>query len=170
MTNWKVAACTLGAVAGLAVLVWLAWPSQTPDAAAPTRQYLDASACLLTGAQGVAGDPQAAAWQGMENTSLATRVRVQYLAVRGPATAANARPYLASLLQRHCDVVLAVGPAQVAAVAAEAARFRSVRFITVGDTKHAPAATLTTVPASPAGEVRAAVSGAVAAALSQEGL
>lgn len=170
MTNWKMAACALGAVAGLASLTWLAWPSQPPDAAAPTRQYLNASACLLTGAQGLAGNPQAAAWQGMENTSLATHVRVEYLAVRGPATEANALPYLASLLQRRCDVVLAVGPPQVAAVAAEAPRFSSVRFITVGRANGLAAATLTTVPASPAGEVRAAVSGAVAAALSQEGL
>ena len=172
MIGWKVPLCALSVMAGAALLMWAVWPSPRPaDPAASARQYLDASACLLTGAQGVTGGPQAAAWLGTEDASLATHARVQYLAVRGPATKANALPYLASLLQRRCDVVIAVGSAQAAAAVAEAGRFPSVRFITVGapDGPAGPVAGVTTV-AAPAGQVRAAVNEAVAAALSQEGV
>ena len=166
MIGWKAIACALGAV-GLALAVWLAWPRTSPvDAAAPTRQYLDTSACLLTVAAGVTGDPQAAVWQGMEDASLATHVRAEYLAVRGPGTEANALPYLASLLQRRCGVVLAVGPAQVAAAAAEAGRFPRVRFIAIGNQGIAPP--VATV-AAPRGHIRGAVRDAVTTALSQEG-
>ena len=107
----------------------------------------------------------AAAWSGMQESSLATRARVSYLPVSGPATEADAEPYLASLLQRHCDVVLGVGPAQAAAVAADAARFPRVRFITVGGS--AAAAHVVKIATPSAAYVRAAVSKAVTDAVSQ---
>lgn len=169
MIGWKVVACALGAAGGVGLLTWLVWPSPGPvDAAAPVRQYSDVSVCLLTGARGVTGDPQAAVWQGVQDASVATHARAEYLAVSGPATTANALPYLSGLLQRKCSVVLAVGPAPAAAAVTDAGRFPSVRFITVGHAEIAPP--VTTVAAGPPGRVRVAVRDAVTAALSQEGL
>ncbi len=159
-------AAASAAAAAVAVALWLTWPSPgLPGGAAPTRQYLNFSACLLTDARGVAAGPAAAAWSGMQDASLATRARVSYLPVAGPATEADALPYLASLLQRHCGVVLAVGQAQAAAVAADAARFPRVRFITVGGSAGAPPVIKIAAPS--AAYVRAAVSEALTDAVSQ---
>ena len=157
----------LGAVAAVAAVVWLAWPSPglPADPAAATRQYLNLTACLLTGARGVAANPAAAAWSGLRDSSLATRARVSYLPVFGPATRAAALPYLASLLQRHCAVVVAVGAAPDAAVAADAARFPDVRFFAVSAA--AQAAHVTRISAPSARQVRAAVSAAVTGAVRQ---
>src|SRR5947207_14130382 len=103
------------AVVVLAVVVgWLVWPdSKEPPPRA--RPYLNYTACLLTDAQGLAGPTASRAWAGLQDASLATHARVQYLPVAGEPTVGNAMPYLASLLQRQCAVVVAVGPAQVAA-------------------------------------------------------
>jgi len=100
--------------------------------AAAARPYLNYTACLLTDAQGLAGPTASRAWAGLQDASLATHARVQYLPVAGEPTVGNAMPYLASLLQRQCAVVVAVGPAQVAAVDAEAAKYPGIRFATVG--------------------------------------
>ncbi len=154
----------IGAAAAVAAAVWLTWPSPgLPGNAAPTRQYLNVDACLLTGARGVTGDPAAAVWSGMQDASLATRARVSYLPALGPESTAGALPYLASLLQRHCAVVVAVGAPQSAAVATDAARFPQVRFITVGT---GPAASHVTRIAAPSARyVRAAVRAAITAAV-----
>jgi basic membrane lipoprotein Med (substrate-binding protein (PBP1-ABC) superfamily) len=126
------------------------------------RSYLAFTACLLTNPQGLASPQAAAAWAGLENASATTRAKVQYLAVPpGTTTAASARPYLASLLLRKCSVVVATGPAQVAAVDADARQFGSVKFAVAGG--HASAANVTAMPASP-GAVRSAVTALVTAA------
>jgi hypothetical protein len=115
---------------GVVVAVLIQWIG--PDSPPPrARPYLEFTACLLTDGQGLAG-PAAPVWAGMQDASLATHAKVQYLAVSGEATVGNALPYLTSLIQRRCAVVLAVGPAQVAAVGADASRYPRVRFVVVG--------------------------------------
>ena len=111
-------------------IAWLVWPDK-PAPAPRARPYLAYTACLLTDGQGLAGKTAAPVWAGMQDVSLATHVKVQYLQVTGEETVGNALPYLASLLQRQCAVVFAVGPAQVAAVAADAPRYPQVRFVVV---------------------------------------
>lgn len=74
------------------------------------RQYKEFDACLLTDEKGiVAGAAAAPVWEGMQKASLETRARVTYVPVIGEPSAANARPFFNSLMQRKCDVVLAVG-------------------------------------------------------------
>jgi hypothetical protein len=68
----------------------------------------------------------------MQRASSATHAKVQYLPVLGETTAANALPYLATLVQRRCAVVFAVGTAQIAAVAVDAPKYPAVRFVTLG--------------------------------------
>jgi basic membrane lipoprotein Med (substrate-binding protein (PBP1-ABC) superfamily) len=70
----------------------------------------------------------------MQEASLATHVKVQYLAVAGPQTTANAQTYVNSLAQSRCDLVFAVGDAQVAATEQGGPRFPAVRFYSVGGT------------------------------------
>jgi hypothetical protein len=114
----------------LGVLVgWLVWPSDPEPPRA--RPYLEYTACLLTDGQGLAGPAASSVWAGMQDASLATHAKVQYLQVTGEATVGNALPYLASLLQRRCAVVFAVGPAQVAAAGTDASRYPQVRFVVV---------------------------------------
>ncbi len=146
------------------LLTWIFWPSaQRIPGAERVRQYTDVRACLLTGADGVAGSVAAAAWAGMQGASSQSRAMVSYLPVTGPGSAAAAVPYLASLVQRQCTVIVAVGTAQVAAARSQASRYRRVRFIVV---TQGPAGTgVVRVSAAPAARVPAAVQAAVSAAI-----
>lgn len=101
-------------------------------AAPRARQYSASDACLLTDSHGVTGSQAALVWAGMEDASLATHTKVSSLPVFGPETVANAVPYVNTLVQRHCDVVLAVGDTQTAAVEQVAAMNPKVRFVVVG--------------------------------------
>jgi hypothetical protein len=96
------------------------------------RSYLAFNACLLTREEGLAGPQEAQAWAGLQDASLATHAKVEYLPVMGPQTTAGALPVLSSLIQRNCNVIIAVGTPQVTAVRQDAARYPAVRFATVG--------------------------------------
>ena len=119
------------AAGGLAAYLLIGGTSQQP-AAARARQYTAAQACLLTDARGITGSQTAPVWQGLEDASLATHAKVTYLATSGPATAANAIPYANSLIQQHCDVILAVGDPETGAAAHIARTAPKTRFVLVG--------------------------------------
>lgn len=150
------------AVAGalLFAVAWALWPR--PAAIAPrARQYLDASACLLAGADGVTpGTPGGRAWHAMESASLASHVMVSYL----PATRPSAVPTLLStLVERRCGVIVVTGGtrAQVAAAAAASPRHR---FIFVVSTAAAgPSAVPPNTIVVPAGQAPARIDQEVSA-------
>jgi hypothetical protein len=125
-----VATVGLATVGLLAVALWVVWPRSEP--AARARPYLAFTACLLTDDRGVAGTAAGPVWAGMQDASLATGAKVQYLPAVGATQGSEVAPYLAALVQRHCDVVVAVGAAQVAAVADAAAKYPRTRFVAVG--------------------------------------
>lgn len=134
-----------------------------PTAAAPAaraRVYTSSEACLLTGTTGINTAPAAQVWAGMEAASLKTAAKVSYLPVTGPATSANALTFLGSLLVRKCDVVVATGSPEQAAVLAEAPKFPGVRFVLAGTGSAGPVAGSNVAVAS-AGQ--AGLRGAVAA-------
>jgi len=100
------------AIAGIAAWAW--WPRPAPFAHA--RQYLNVSACQVTDPAGIApGTAAAPVWSAMQSASLATRVKVTYLADTGPA---DAGPMLNTLVQRQCGVIIATGPAAAGVAAA----------------------------------------------------
>ncbi len=112
--RWLLAAgaATVLTVAGAAAWSW--WPR--PAAVAHARQYLNVSACLLTGPAGIApGTPAAPVWAAMQSASLATHVMVSYLPDTGPA---DARPMLNTLIERRCGVIVATGTAASDVIAA----------------------------------------------------
>ncbi|MEH0821539.1 MULTISPECIES: hypothetical protein [unclassified Micromonospora] len=117
-------------LAAVVLLAWVLWPADPPPPR--QREYRAETACLLTGEKGVTTPEAAPVWAGMQEASLATHVKIQYLEVNGPQTAANAESFLASLVQSKCELILAVGPAPVGALRATAARFPSVHFVGVG--------------------------------------
>ncbi|MFJ5709525.1 BMP family ABC transporter substrate-binding protein [Streptomyces sp. NPDC093105] len=99
-----------------------------------SRAYADRDACLLTDERGiVSGAPAAPLWEGMQRASADGRVRVTYVPVMGERTAANARPFVNGLVQRDCEIVVASGPAQVAAATEAAAKNGGVRFVVVDE-------------------------------------
>jgi hypothetical protein len=102
----------------------------------------------------------------MRDASRATSARVSYLAVTGPATAAQAGPFAGALLVGGCKVVVASGSAERAAVLAEAGRFGSVRFVIDGAA--AGPANVTVLTFAPSG-LRSAVASAVEAGVRAEG-
>ncbi len=121
---------------------------------------------MLTGADGVTGSVAAAAWAGMQGASSSSRAMVSYLPVTGPGGELAAEPYLASLVQRQCSVIVAVGPAQVAAATAQAGRYRQVHFIVVAAGPAGSSSSgVVRIAAAPAARVHSAVQAAVSAAV-----
>ncbi len=156
---------TLGgaAVAGVAlglVVAGVRWPGPGGRSLPPSRArvYENVDACLLTGARGVADPAAAQVWAGMQDASRATTARMSYLAVTGPATQAQAAPFLGSLLVSGCRVIVASGGAERAAVLAGAARFPGTRFVVTGPA--AGPANVTALAFAASG-LRAAVAAAV---------
>jgi basic membrane lipoprotein Med (substrate-binding protein (PBP1-ABC) superfamily) len=127
-------------------------------------KYLAFTSCLLTDSQGLSGEPAAAAWAGLQQAAHATQMQAQYLEV--PTSATDAGPYLASLVVRHCGVVVTTGPAQAAAVQADARRYTNVRFVVLGGA--ARGANVVVVKGS-AGEIPAQVAAQVTDALRASG-
>ena len=158
-----------GVVTGAAVVLaacllgWLVRPSPSHiPGAVSVRQYLDVKACLLTGSGGVSDGSAAAAWAGLRDASLATKAMVSYQPVIGPATGSAALPYLASLAQRQCRVIVAVDTGPVAAAVSDAARFGQIRFLVIAARRSS--ANVTAIPPAPAAQLRTAVRAAVIAA------
>ncbi|MCX4859672.1 hypothetical protein OG426_22760 [Streptomyces canus] len=131
-----------------------------PDTRA--RHYTEVDACLLTGEKGITAGTAAQVWQGMQDASVQTHARVSYEPVTGEQSTGNAGPFLNGLLQRSCDVVLAVGRPEVTAAAQTAPRYRKVGFVLVGG--RATGSNVTTV--SVGDGVRGDVAGAVERAVS----
>ncbi|MCX4609676.1 BMP family ABC transporter substrate-binding protein [Streptomyces mirabilis] len=153
--------------AGLAVVVAagvtgvLLRPSGDGPELPTARVYRDVDACLLTDSRGVVpGVPAAAVWAGMQDASVATRARASFLSATGPDTQANDVPYVNSLVQEHCSVVVAVGPMPVRAVRAVAPRQKGVLFVVVGDGPGS--ANVSVVSKGGSAEVREHVRGLVA--------
>ncbi|MEV7319261.1 hypothetical protein [Streptomyces sp. NPDC093970] len=102
----------------------------------------------------------------LQDASSKTHARVSYAQVIGEQNTGNARPFLNGLLQRSCDVVLAVGRPEAAVAAQAAPVHRDVGFVLVGDT--AAAGTNVTAVRVGAG-LRADVGGAVERAVEARG-
>jgi basic membrane lipoprotein Med (substrate-binding protein (PBP1-ABC) superfamily) len=68
----------------------------------------------------------------MEAASVRTRTKVSYLGVAGDDSIANAVPYVNTLVQRRCGLIIAVGSSEAGAIQQRAAAFPAVRFAVVG--------------------------------------
>lgn len=159
-----IAAATAIGIVVVGLVVWLAWPSAPSIPGADrVRQFTNVRACMLTGPDGVANSVAAAAWAGLQGASSSSRAMVSYLPVPGPATKATAVPYLASLVQRQCTVIVAVGQAQVAAATSQAAKYGHIHFIVI--TPGPAGSGVVRVPSAPAAHVHQAVQAAVSAAV-----
>ncbi|MFD6023316.1 type 1 periplasmic-binding domain-containing protein [Streptomyces griseoluteus] len=145
-----VAVVLVAAVAG----VWVHLAGRQdgpPDTRA--RQYKEFDACLLTGDKGIAqGTDAASAWQGMQRASLQTRARINYVPVTGAQSVANAQPFLNSLMQRHCGVLIAVGAPQTRVAREAAADHAEVRFVLVDGTSSKPRGTARNVTVATPGD------------------
>lgn len=107
------------AAAVIAVVVWAPWQRPVTAPASHARQYLNASACLLTDRNGiVAGSAAAPVWATMRSASLATHVMVSYLPAAGPS---DVTPMLNTLVQRRCGVIITTPDTAGQAVATAAA-------------------------------------------------
>jgi hypothetical protein len=145
---WRYRWLLLGvAVVCAGVVVFLAWPSGRRLPPPRARVYTQFDACLLTDSNGVSGPAAAPVWAGMQAASLQTSGKVSFLAVYGADTAANAVPYVNTLVQRRCDLVIAVGAAEVAAVRNRAQAFPGEHFVVVDPGPSG--GNVTAVPSSP---------------------
>ena len=110
--GWTAAVVAAAVAAGVFIVARVLWPGSATVAAPPTgqyqaRQYLAASACLLTGSSGVsAGTPGAQAWRAMESASSASHVMVSYLPGTGTA---DVPALLNTLVERKCGLIVVTG-------------------------------------------------------------
>ena len=123
------------AVAGL--IVWVLFPQEDQGREPREREYLQTTAGLLTDEQELRGEVARSAWAGMQEASLATRIKVQYLAITGPQEAANGLSFYNTLGLRQCTVIIAAGPVPAAAMALGSDQFGGIENVAIGD---APAA------------------------------
>lgn len=117
------------------VVVGIVVTRKPPAPAGPevrARVYRSIDACLLTDSRGITDGTSLAVWQGMQQYSLDTAVRVSYVPVTGSGDAAGAAPLLAGLVQRHCAVIITTGTAQNAS-AESAAEAPDIQFLILGD-------------------------------------
>lgn len=128
------------------------------------RAYTQQQACLLTGSRGLADPAAAPVWAGMQDASTRTHAKVMYLAMAGDQSAAAAGPYLASLAERHCTVVLAAGAGPAGAVDSTGVKFPGTRFVAVTAPASADAAAASPAPAGTAAAPRAAAANVTAVA------
>src|ERR1700741_4589429 len=91
----------------------------------------------------------------MQDASTATRAKVSYLAVTGPQTEGNALPYVNTLLQRQCSLIIGVGEPEVDAVESAAKNHPAARFAVVGGT---PGDNVQTVPTDSTTSTRSSIS------------
>jgi hypothetical protein len=129
--KWRTVVAVAVSTVVVAVVVWALWPSRRLAEQPLARQYHDFDVCLLTDARGVTGPDAQPMWAGIQDASLAQRVRAQYLSVVGDQNAQNAATFLASLAQGRCDMVFAAGAVQAEAVRANAQTFPQVAFYVV---------------------------------------
>ncbi|WP_435091618.1 hypothetical protein [Micromonospora aurantiaca (nom. illeg.)] len=153
----RIALVALGLLVAAVATTWMLWPDPEPR----QREYLNATACLLTDGAGVSDDAAKPVWAVMQEASVSSLVKVQYLAVNGPQTVDNARNHVASLAGSRCGLVIATGPAQIDAVVAAAPSFPKVRFVTIGGS--ATAANITVISDSAADNLRTALKHEVSA-------
>jgi basic membrane lipoprotein Med (substrate-binding protein (PBP1-ABC) superfamily) len=130
--GWITIGAVLLVLGGIAIL---AWPRGRELPPARAREYRDVDACLLTGPAGITDSQAATVWAGLQDASAATRVRVSYLAVVGPETQANALPFVQSLVQKNCSVIVATGPVEVGAAAGVARDHGEIHFVLIGGTR-----------------------------------
>ncbi|WP_285560061.1 hypothetical protein [Actinoplanes regularis] len=123
----RVAAAGLLVAVVAGITTWTLWPDPEPR----QREYLDATACLLTDQNGVTKEPATSVWTTMQQISTTTLVRVQNLSVAGPQTAANAEGFANSLTGGQCQVIIAVGDSQITAATKVAGMNPQARFITI---------------------------------------
>lgn len=114
------------------ILVLLPASSSTPEPRARTYRNIDA--CLLTDSRGISTGTARATWQGMQDYSHATAVRVSYIPVTGPDTTANTEQFLASLIQRHCTTIISTGNTQNMAAIKASPQTPQTRFVIIGNT------------------------------------
>lgn len=161
-----------GGIVAVGVLGALLWHSPEPSQVPPTRarEYTSFDACLLTGAAGITSTAAAPVWSGMREASATTSARISYLAATGPDTTANVTTFLNSLLARRCELILAAGATEVAAVHSRAAAAPGTRFVVVGaGAAGTMPGNVTSIAAAPPDRVTAAVRDAVTEASNHSG-
>jgi hypothetical protein len=114
-----------------AVVIVLAWPKTEADPPR-ARQYIEFTACLLTGEAGITDATAIPAWDGLQEASLATHAKVQYLAITGPQTIDNGTPFVNTLAQTGCNLIFAAGQVAVASIDNGAHNFPQQDFYPIG--------------------------------------
>jgi hypothetical protein len=146
-----------------AVLTWAFWPDQSAPEPPRARPYLEYTACLLTGEQGITDPDAAPVWAGLQDGSTATQAKIQYLAVVGPQNIENAQTFLNGLAQANCSLIFGAGQLATATIDSAASEHPDTRFLPVSASSSHP--NVTPIAPGPPEQVRTAVRDALTLAV-----
>lgn len=126
-------AAAIGVLAIACGLVLVLLPSSPSRYVPPlrARPYSAYMACLLTDSQGISSAEAKPVWSGMQAASKATNQQINYLAIQGEETPANADTYLNTLALRGCNTIVTVGKLANQAVHDRATAYPHVQFTVV---------------------------------------
>jgi basic membrane lipoprotein Med (substrate-binding protein (PBP1-ABC) superfamily) len=157
--HWRLITAILILVGAAITVITIAVHSDKPDRQLPptrAREYTNFQACLLTGEQGPTDPLVQPIWAGLQEASQQTHAKVSYLAVAGPNTVGNTLPYLTTLIQRQCNLILAAGTTQTDAIKQIAQQHPQTQFAITGTSNKTP--NITTIPTGRDDETRTAIS------------
>ena len=86
---------------------------------------------MLTGPGGISRDPAAAAWASLQPVAAQAKVRLSYLAVAGEDSVPRATSFIAVQARQGCDIIVAVGESEVAAVTTSMTAYPHIQFVVV---------------------------------------
>jgi hypothetical protein len=160
--RWWLAAVAALVAAVAGAVTWALWPQAV--AVPHARHYLDVSACLLTGPDGIVPGTQAApVWAAMRSASLASHVMVTYLADTGRD---DVKPMLNTLVERQCGVIVATGDAAAAVVTAGKAN-PGQRFLLITGPGSAPVTRTPNIVIAPEADAAGQIDHAIRALAAQ---
>jgi basic membrane lipoprotein Med (substrate-binding protein (PBP1-ABC) superfamily) len=117
-------------------LIWQPGDKSRHIPAARTRTTIAFTACVLTDSHGIAGKDAAPAWRGVLNAQASTNLRAQSLQVAGKGRTADAVIAVNTLTQRSCNLIIAAGDPQVAAVWKQASLYPEQDFLVIDVAGH----------------------------------
>lgn len=161
LVRWRWWVGGVGLLVVAVVVVVAVWPSSGPAGpyrpAPRARVYNAATICLLTGPLGVTG-AAAPVWAGVEKASGATSDQAEFLAAVGSVeTVGSVTPFVNTLVERQCTVIVAVGAVEVEAAGVAASGDAATRFLLVDGGSAATASNVSVVSGASANTVATAV-------------
>lgn len=130
--RWAIIAIVISTSIATTGLLWLLRSGGRYIPPARTRTTIEFTACVLTDPHGIISTAAAPAWQGVQAAQAATNLKAQTLQTARADHLTDAVIAVNTLAQRSCNLIIATGPRQTAAVWKQASLLPTQRFLVIG--------------------------------------